>query len=100
MRLQAETQRSRPQRSRPATRAAFRRGNIWRPAGAGWWSTLLACALLTTTGDARADRQTLVIEHCAVFDSRSGRMLPDRTVVVSGERIVEVARADPRDRKS
>src|SRR5437773_2140983 len=33
---------------------------------------------------------TLVIERCSLFDSASGRLLPDQTVVVSSDRIVSV----------
>ena len=58
------------------------------------WAAVAACILLALTRGARAEPPSLVIEHCAVFDSVSGRMLPDRTVVVSGERIVQVARAN------
>jgi imidazolonepropionase-like amidohydrolase len=34
--------------------------------------------------------ETLIIKHCSVFDSVSGKMLPDRTVVVFGGRILSV----------
>lgn len=37
---------------------------------------------------------TLVIEGCSVFDSESEKMLPGRTIVVRGERIVAVAAPD------
>ena len=34
-----------------------------------------------------AEVQTLVIQGASVFDSTSGRMLEDRTIVVEGDRI-------------
>ena len=39
------------------------------------------------------NQPSLVIEHCTLFDAEAGQMLPDRTVVVKGERIVAVTQA-------
>ena len=70
----------------------------WRtlrlPACVWTWGTVFACILLTTTSNAKTDPPSLVIEHCSVFDSESGRMIPEQTVVVRGERIVSVSRAE------
>lgn len=38
--------------------------------------------------------RSLVIEHCSVFDPESGEMLPDRTIVVRGTKIVSVQPAN------
>lgn len=51
------------------------------------------CVLFAISAEAIPDKPTLVIENCSVFDSETGRMLPNRTVVVSGERIVSVQRS-------
>ncbi len=40
-----------------------------------------------------ADESIVVIDHCAVFDSKSGELLPERTIVVRGQQIVAVAAA-------
>ncbi len=37
-----------------------------------------------------AEESSLVIDGCSVFDSHSGKMLRDRTIIVRGERIVAV----------
>ncbi len=55
------------------------------------WGAVVACAVLAGAGATSADQPSLVIERCTVFDSVSGQMLPDRTVVVIGERIETVA---------
>ena len=55
------------------------------------WSAVITCALLANTSNARATQPPLVIEHCSVFDAETGRMRPNQTVVVRGERIVSVA---------
>ncbi len=39
----------------------------------------------------QAGETSLCIERCAVFDPESGKMLPERTIVVRGEQIVAVA---------
>lgn len=49
---------------------------------------------VTATGDLHPVAAPLVIEHCSLFDSVSGKMLPNRTVLVSGERIVGVYRGN------
>lgn len=43
---------------------------------------------------ALADEMSLAIEHCAVFDPESLKMLPERTIVIRGEQIVAVAGPD------
>jgi hypothetical protein len=54
-------------------------------------TTLLWLALACTS---RAGETSLCIERCAVFDPESGKMLPDRTIVVRGEQIVTVTPSD------
>lgn len=39
---------------------------------------------------APADEPVLVIEHCSLFDPERGEMLPDRTIVIRGEKIAAV----------
>ncbi len=46
---------------------------------------------ISPSGPNRNPDPPLVITHCTLFDSLSGRMLPDRTVLVRGERIAAVA---------
>jgi hypothetical protein len=53
------------------------------------WGALLA-VLLAAWPPARAADQALVIRGVSVFDTASGTMKPNRTVVVSGERIEAV----------
>ena len=55
------------------------------------WAAGGACILLAIPGRTLADSPSLAIERCSVFDSESGRMLPDRTVLVIGDRIAAVA---------
>jgi hypothetical protein len=64
-------------------------------AGEAELKTLLIgiCALMLLAVTSHAQKPSLVIERCTLFDSVAGRMLPDRTVIVSGERIVGVERA-------
>src|ERR1041384_2868272 len=57
------------------------------------WLSVMVILLFAVPRPARADSAALIIEHCSVFDSESGRMLPDRTVLVAGDRIAAVARA-------
>lgn len=63
-------------------------------AGFAW--RLVLTGVLAVAPTARADEPTssIVIEGVAVFDSESGKMLDDRTIVIRGERIVEVAPPD------
>ena len=53
---------------------------------------LLFSALLT----AGADAQTLTFIHATVVDTASGKLLPDETVVIRGNRIVHVGKAEKR----
>jgi len=62
-----------------------RRFDRWMLAlsAAGLW-----LSVATTVG---AGESSLLIEGCGVFDSTSGEMLPERTIVIRGDRIVAVA---------
>lgn len=40
-----------------------------------------------------AAERVVVIDHCSVFDSEAGKMLPDRTIVIEGEKIKAVVAA-------
>lgn len=52
---------------------------------------LLCCSLLAQTDSAARDLPSaLVIENCSVFDSRTGEMHADRTIVVCGEVVKSV----------
>ena len=66
--------------------AALRRSALWSIASALlWWApALVTCASETT----------MRIERCAVFDPESGKMLPEQTITVRGDRIVAVTAAD------
>lgn len=59
------------------------------------WRFVLASVVAVSAAAARADQppSSVVIEGVAVFDSESGKLLDDRTIVVRGERIVAVASA-------
>jgi hypothetical protein len=54
---------------------------------------LIVWCLQTATIFATANQASVFIEHCSLFDSEIGRMLPDRTVVLHGERIVSVQKS-------
>src|SRR5262249_36607415 len=41
-----------------------------------------------------ADESSSLIEGCAVFDPASGKMLPERTIVIRGDRIAAVTGPD------
>ncbi|MBI5757094.1 MAG: hypothetical protein HZA46_01100, partial [Planctomycetales bacterium] len=41
-----------------------------------------------------AAEPTVVIERCNLFDPESGKMLPERTIVIRGTQIVRVSSAD------
>jgi hypothetical protein len=53
-----------------------------------------AFGLSKTAPAASAAESTLVIEHCSLFDPHSETLLPDRTIVIRGERIEAVLAAD------
>ena len=63
---------------------------------AGWavgGAALFACAV--SSGPTVAEEpKTIAIEGCSVFDPESGKMLPERTIIVRGERIVSVTSSD------
>ena len=37
---------------------------------------------------------TLCIQHCTVFDAEAGKLVPDQTIVIRGDRIASVTAAD------
>jgi hypothetical protein len=52
---------------------------------------LLACTANAARGRAEDPPQrALVIENCSLFDPHSGKMLPERTIVVGGQRVADV----------
>lgn len=55
---------------------------------------ILSCGHLHCSRPVMADEPTLVIEGCSLFDPHSQAMLPDRTVVVRGERIDAILTVD------
>ena len=57
---------------------------------------LLAAAVLSVavSSPVCAAESPLVIEHCNVFDPESGKMLPDRTIIIRGTQIVSLAASD------
>lgn len=66
-----------------------------RPAVA---SLAVACSVLVIASSTLAAEPpaSVVIEHCSVFDPELGKMLPERTIVVTGDRIAQVAGPDER----
>jgi imidazolonepropionase-like amidohydrolase len=56
-------------------------------------SWLFAAAAIVRAAEGRPPT-SLVIEHVALFDPVAGKMLPDRTIVIRGDRIVTVGAAD------
>lgn len=75
-----------------------RKGVLRMPVSALVWLMIVLCNLLTRTSDAMTHPSTLVIEHCSVFNSETGQMLPNQNVVVRGEQIVSVIPAGRRIR--
>jgi Amidohydrolase family len=68
----------------------IRKASSWRLAPCMLLLPVAACLWLSITRTTRADESSLLIEGCSVFDSESGKMLPERTIVVRGDRIVAV----------
>lgn len=66
------------------------------PAGrtATAWRLLTAVMCLATVSVGFAAEPSVVIERCSLFDPESGEMLPERTIVIRGARIVRVSGAD------
>ena len=56
--------------------------------------TVLTLVVTSQFHSVNAEDSSLVIEHCSLFDSVTGRMLGDQTVVVVAERIVSVTGPD------
>lgn len=59
-----------------------------------WLAYVLTIVCMSVWTDSAAAESTVVIERCSVFDPESGAMLPERTIVMRGERIVSVSGAD------
>jgi hypothetical protein len=51
--------------------------------------TMLACSIAVTS--ALAEERLVVVEHCTVFNSESGAMQPEKTIVIRGSQIVSVS---------
>ena len=49
---------------------------------------------LTIVSAVSAAEPTVVVERCGLFDPESGKMLPERTIVIRGTQIVRVSGAD------
>lgn len=60
------------------------------------FATVVLCCLGVVSAASAAD-STVVIERCSLFDPESGRMLPERTIVVQGTKIVRVSAAAEAD---
>ena len=56
-----------------------------------WYPVVAVGLWLNVAMPLSAGESSVVIEHCAVFDSKSGEMLPERTIVTGGQQIVTVA---------
>lgn len=48
---------------------------------------------LRTMAPAAAEESSVVIEHCTLFDSESGTMSPDQTIIIQGSKITTVGSA-------
>jgi hypothetical protein len=57
-------------------------------------AAIAALSILNAAPLAAAADPSLVIEHCSLFDPHSEALLPDRTIVIRGERIEAVLTAD------
>jgi hypothetical protein len=59
---------------------------------ASWRLRLAAVFLgLSISNGACADEAAVLIEGCSVFDPESGKMIPDRTILIRGDRIAEIS---------
>ena len=54
-------------------------------------SSVLCLAVVSAV---TAAEPTVVVERCSLFDPETGKMLPERTIVIRGTQIVRVAGAD------
>lgn len=52
---------------------------------------VIAALLMVNAAAVLAADSTVVIEGCSLFDSETGKMLPDQTIVIRGTQIVRVA---------
>src|SRR6266404_5199061 len=67
---------------------------VMRNAGGRAWCIAGAILCLAVASAASAAESSIVIERCSVFDPESGKMLPDRTIVIRATQIVRVAASD------
>jgi hypothetical protein len=67
-----------------------------QPDRSGWDCCIFLTAAwsLAVVSAVSAAQPSVVIERCSLFDSESGKMLPERTIVIRGTQIVSVAGAD------
>ncbi|MGE5193487.1 MAG: amidohydrolase family protein [Deltaproteobacteria bacterium] len=62
--------------------------------GRDWHILVTAVLCLAFISAVSGAEPSVVIERCSLFDPESGKMLPERTVVIRGTQIVRVAGAD------
>ncbi len=59
------------------------------------WAVFVKAVLcLAVVSAVSAAEPSVMIEHCSLFDPESGKMLPERTIVIRGTQIVRVTGAD------
>lgn len=61
-----------------------------RRTGREWWIGVATALCLAVVSTVSAAESSVVIERCSLFDPESGKMLPDRTIVIRGTQIVRV----------
>jgi hypothetical protein len=54
----------------------------------------LCCVMFFSSAASTAEESAVVISGCAVFDPHSATMLPDRTIIIRGDKIVSVSVRD------
>jgi hypothetical protein len=62
--------------------------------GCDWCRLVVAVLSLAGSTALAAAEPSVVIERCSLFDPESGKMLPERTIVIRGTQIERVAEAD------
>ncbi len=62
--------------------------------GGGWGIFVTTVLCLAVASAVPAAEPTVVIERCSLFDPESGKMLPERTIVIRGTQIDRVSGAD------
>lgn len=62
-----------------------------------WTLLATACLYLALADGLSAAEPAIAIEHCSLFDPQSGTLLPDRTIITRGARIVSVTEGDATD---